>query len=45
MLLFCVNLLDEAKKKRGVEIDLEELEELLGVSVIGITARKKIDLE
>lgn len=41
--IVCVNLLDEAKKK-GIEIDLEQLAELLGVSVIGITARKKEDL-
>lgn len=42
--IVCVNLLDEAKKK-GIEIDLEKLEAFLGVSVIGITARKKGDLD
>lgn len=37
--IVCVNLLDEAKKK-GIHIHLEELEHLLGVPVIGTTARK-----
>lgn len=36
----CVNLLDEAKKK-GITIDLEELEKRLGVPVVGTIARKK----
>ena len=36
----CVNLLDEARKKH-IEIDLNLLEERLGVPVVGITARKK----
>ncbi len=36
--MICVNLLDEAKIK-GIEIDLTLLEELLGVPVVGITAR------
>ena len=37
--IICVNLLDEAKKK-GIHIDLEELEEILGVPVVGTIARK-----
>ena len=35
----CVNLLDEAKKK-GIVVDLEELEKKLGVPVVGTIARK-----
>ncbi len=38
--VLCVNLLDEAKKKH-IEINLKKLEELLGIPVIGTTARKK----
>ena len=37
--IVCVNLLDEAKKK-GIHINFELLSELLGVPVVGITARK-----
>lgn len=36
--IVCVNLLDEAKSK-GITIDFKRLEELLGVPVVGITAR------
>ncbi len=36
----CVNLMDEAKKKK-IEIDFDELRELLGVPVIPCTARSK----
>ncbi len=36
--VLCVNLLDEAAKKH-IEIDLEKLEKLLGVPVIGTAAR------
>ena len=39
----CVNLLDEAKK-RGIEIDLEQLSTELQVPVIGTCARDKIGL-
>lgn len=35
----CVNLLDEAKKK-GINIDLKLLSEMLGVPVVGTIARK-----
>lgn len=38
--IVCLNFMDEAKKKQ-IEIDLPELSHLLGVPVIGITARKK----
>ena len=40
----CVNLLDEAKKK-GIYIDLKELEKRLGVPVVGTIARKKKTLK
>ena len=36
----CVNLLDEAKRKK-IKIDLEKLSERLGVPVAGTIARKK----
>ncbi len=36
--IVCVNLLDEAKKKK-IHIDLEKLSKRLGVKVFGITAR------
>lgn len=39
-IIVCVNLLDEAKKK-GMSIDLNELERKLGVPVVGTIARKK----
>ncbi len=39
-MVVCINLLDEAKKK-GIHIDLEKLENLLGVPVVGTIARKK----
>lgn len=38
--IVCVNLLDEARKKK-VKIDLELLEKKLGVRVVGTEARKK----
>ena len=40
----CVNLLDEAEKKK-IKIDFKKLEKLLGVSVVGISARQKIGLD
>ena len=39
-IIVCVNLLDEAKKK-GIKIDLKQLQNLLGCNVVGTTARKK----
>ena len=42
--LICVNLMDEAEHK-GIEIDLKELSDLLGVKVVGISARKKKTLK
>ena len=39
-IVVCVNLLDEAKKK-GIQIDLQKLEQKLGVPVVGTIARKK----
>jgi len=43
-IVVCVNLLDEANKK-GIHIDLEQLEKILGVPVIGTIARKKKTLD
>lgn len=42
--LVCVNLLDEAEK-RGILIDFPKLEELLGVPVVGVTARSRKGIE
>lgn len=42
--LICVNLMDEAGRK-DIEIDLPELERILGVPVVGISARNKRDLK
>lgn len=42
--IVCVNLLDEAKKK-GIEINLNKLSEILGVPVVGTTARKPSTLK
>ena len=39
-LIVCVNLLDEAKKKK-ITIDLEKLSKILKVPVVGVTARNK----
>lgn len=39
-IVVCVNLLDEAKKKK-IHIDLNQLSKELGVPVVGTTARKK----
>ncbi|MBE6674682.1 MAG: ferrous iron transporter B [Ruminococcaceae bacterium] len=43
-ILLCVNLLDEARKK-GIEIDLNKLSKILGVVVIGTSARKGKGIE
>lgn len=42
--VICVNLLDEAKKKK-INIDLDELSLQLGVPVVGTTARSKKGLD
>ncbi|HHX01346.1 MAG TPA: ferrous iron transport protein B [Firmicutes bacterium] len=42
--IVCVNLIDEAKRK-GIELDLRKLEDLLGVPVVGTVARSKKGLE
>ena len=39
-IIICVNLLDEAKKKK-ITINLEALSDILKVPVVGVTARKK----
>ena len=38
--LLCVNLMDEAEKK-GIHIELSELEKRLGISVVGTVARSR----
>lgn len=43
-IIVCVNLLDEAKKK-GIEVNLPRLSKLLGVPVVGTTARKPKTLQ
>lgn len=42
--IVCINLLDEAKKKK-IKVDLKKLEELLGVPVVGTIARDKKTLD
>ena len=42
--IVCINLLDEAKKK-GIKIDLDALQNLLGVPVVGTIARKPKTLQ
>lgn len=42
--LICVNLLDEAKR-RNIKVDIEKLEECLGVPVVGTSAHKKSSLK
>ena len=42
--VLCVNLMDEAKRKK-IKIDLKKLEEILGIPVIGCSANKKIGLD
>lgn len=41
--IVCVNLMDEAKRK-GITVDLSELEKRLGVRVCGVSARNKSTL-
>ncbi len=43
-IILCVNLLDEAKKKK-IHIDLDKLSNELGIPVVGTIARKKKTLE
>lgn len=40
----CVNLLDEAKKKK-IDVDLNKLSNLLGVRVVGTSARSNVGLD
>ena len=42
--IVCVNLMDEAKRKK-ISVDLQRLEDLLGVPVVGTTARNGAGLE
>lgn len=41
--ILCVNLIDEARKKK-IKIDIDKLQELLGISVIATSARSNIGL-
>lgn len=43
-LIVCVNLLDEAERC-GIKIDIKALEEMLGVAVVGVVAKKKRTLK
>lgn len=42
--VMCVNLLDEAEKK-GIKIDIDKLSKLLGIPVVGVTARDEKGLD
>jgi len=42
--ILCVNLLDEAKRKK-ITLDIKELSNKLGIPVVGTIARKKIGLD
>lgn len=39
-IILCINFLDEAKKK-NIKINIKKLQDILGINVIGISARKK----
>ncbi len=43
-IILCVNLLDEAKRK-GIKINFELLENMLGIPVVGTIARKEKTLK
>lgn len=42
--VLCVNLMDEAKRK-GIQVNLEELSKILGIPVVGTNARDGVGLE
>lgn len=42
--ILCINLIDEAKKKKII-IDFDKLSSMLNIPVIGISARKKIGID
>ena len=42
--ILCVNLLDEAKKK-NIDINIEKLRKILGIEVVGISARKRQEID
>ena len=42
--VLCINLLDEAEKK-GISIDTQRLSEILGIPVVGVTARDEKGLD
>lgn len=43
-MVLCVNMMDEARS-RGMEVDIELLEQLLGLPVVGIAARNRQGLD
>lgn len=43
-IIVCLNLLDEAKKKK-INIDINQLEKELGLPVIGMSAREKVGID
>ena len=42
--VLCLNMIDELKKK-GINIDIDKLSNILGISVVGISAKKKIGID
>ena len=42
--ILCVNLMDQAKKKK-IQINIKKLKEILGIEVVAITAKSKKDIE
>ncbi|MGI6007793.1 MAG: ferrous iron transport protein B [Ruminococcus sp.] len=42
--ILCINMMDEVKRRK-ITIDLPRLQQMLGIPVIGITARRKKDRE
>ena len=43
-MVLCVNMMDEARS-RGMDVDIELLEQLLGLPVVGIAARNRQGLD
>ena len=42
--ILCLNMIDELNKK-GINIDIEKLSSILGIPVVGISAKKKIGID
>ena len=43
-MVLCVNMMDEARS-RGLEVDIALLEQLLGLPVVGVSARNRQGLD